>query len=128
MSEKHDGFNPFDPTGMLKSMRDSSMESWSKSMMELVHTDSYAEATGAMLDAWLTTSTPFQKVLEAAMSQSLANASMPTRADVVSLAERLTNIEMRLDDLETMLDGIRHDIRPGRKKSAPDAAKPTGPS
>jgi hypothetical protein len=29
---------------------------------------------------------------------------MPSRADFVSLAQRLTNIEMRLDDLDAKLD------------------------
>ncbi len=32
---------------------------------------------------------------------------MPSRADVVSIAERMTNIEMRLDDLDAKLDDIQ---------------------
>jgi hypothetical protein len=34
----------------------------------------------------------------------LINLNMPTRDDIISLAERLTNIEMRLDDLEAKLE------------------------
>jgi hypothetical protein len=41
------------------------------------------------------------------MTQVLTNANMPTRADVTGLAERLTNIEVRLDDLEAKLDAGR---------------------
>ena len=104
MSQNNETFNPFDPTGMFKSMRDANMDAWSKMMIQLVNTDAYAKATGAMLDAWLTTSAPFRKALETAMTQVLTNLNMPTRADVISLAERLTNIEMRLDDLEAKLD------------------------
>jgi hypothetical protein len=104
MSEKNETFNPFDPTGMLKSMRDANLDAWSKMMIELVNTDAYSRATGTMLDAWLTTSAPFKKVIEKVMVQVLTNLSMPSRADVISLAERLTNIEMRLDDLEAKLD------------------------
>ena len=52
------GFNPFDPTGMLKEMRDANMDTWAKMMVDFVNTDAYAESTGAMLDAWLTTSGP----------------------------------------------------------------------
>lgn len=103
MSQTTDSFNPFDPTGMLKSMRDNSMDAWSKMMIQLVNTEAYAQSTAAMLDAWLTTSIPFRKVLETTMTQALTNCHMPTRADVTSLAERLTNIEMRLDDLEAAL-------------------------
>jgi len=54
MTQANDSFNPFDPTGMLKGMRDSNMDAWAKMMVEFVNTDAYAESTGAMLDAWLT--------------------------------------------------------------------------
>jgi len=104
MSQKDETFNPFDPTGMFKDMRNASMDAWSKMMIQLVNTDAYAQATGTMLDAWMTTSVPFRKALETVMTQVLAGLNMPARADVISLAERLTNIEMRLDDLEAKLD------------------------
>jgi hypothetical protein len=112
MSQDSDGFNPFDPTGMLKDMRAASMDSWSKMMVQLVNTDAYAKASGVMLDAWLTTSAPFRKLFETTMTQVLTSFNLPTRADVVSVAERLTNIEMRLDDLESKLEESQ---RGGRK-------------
>ncbi len=105
MSQKNsDTFNPFDPAGVFKTMRDANMEAWSKMMIQLVNTEAYAQATGAMLDSWLTASAPFRKALELAMTQVLTNLNMPTRADIITLAERLTNIEIRLDDLEASLD------------------------
>jgi hypothetical protein len=104
MSDKAETFNPFDPTGMLKTMRDSSMDAWSKMMIQVVNTEAYAQGTATMLDAWLSSSAPFRKAIEMAMTQVLINLNMPTRADVISLADRLTNIEMRLDDLEAKLD------------------------
>jgi hypothetical protein len=103
MSDKTETFNPFDPTGMFKTMRDSNMDAWSKMMIQLVNTEAYAQATAAMLDAWLTSSAPFRKAIEKASAQVLVNLNMPTRADVISLAERLTSIEMRLDDLDARL-------------------------
>jgi hypothetical protein len=122
MSDKTDGFNPFDPTGVLKSMRDANLDAWARLMIELVNTDAYARATGTLLDAWLTNSTPFRKALETAMTQALANLQMPARADVTSLAERLTNIETRLDDLEAKLDeglrGARKADKHGRDRHA----------
>jgi len=115
MSDKAEPFNPFDPTGMMKSMRDANMDSWSKMMIQFVNTEAYAKATGAFLDAWLTSSMPFRKALETAMTQVLTNLQMPTRADITSLAERLTHIEIRLDDLEAKLE---ESLRAGRKSSA----------
>jgi hypothetical protein len=116
MSQPNDTFNPFDPTGMFKSMRDSSMDAWSKMMIQLVNSDPYAEATGTMLDAWLSTSGPFRKAIETVMTQALTKLNLPTRADVIGVAERLTNIEMRLDDLEAKLEESRH---PAPKASGP---------
>jgi hypothetical protein len=112
MTQTNDTFNPFDPAGVFKSMRDANMDAWSKMMIQFVNTDACAQATGTMLDAWLSTSGPFRKALEAAMTQVLTNLNMPNRADVTRLAERLTNIEMRLDDLEAKLD---ESLRAGRK-------------
>lgn len=104
MTQKNETFNPFDPTGMFKDMRDTTMDGWAKMMVELVHTDAYSQATGSMLDAWLTSSGPFRRVMENAMTQVLTNLNLPTRDDVTRLADRLTNIEMRLDDMEAKLD------------------------
>jgi hypothetical protein len=119
MSDNNDTFNPFDPTGLLREMRSNGLDAWSKMMIQLVNTEAYARATGMMLDAWLRSSVPFRKATETTMAQVLAAANMPTRADVVSLAERLTNIERRLDDLEAKLEeNSRAPRKPGGKGKA----------
>ena len=106
MSQPNETFNPFDPAGMLKSVREAGMDAWSKAMIQLVNSEAYAQATAATLDAWLTTSAPFRKAVESAMTQALINLNMPTRSDVIGVAERLTNIELRLDDLDARLDTL----------------------
>jgi len=114
MSPKPDEHETFDPFGTWKNMRDAGMDAWSKMMIQLVNTEAYSKATATMLDTWLTTSAPFRKMLESTMTQTLTQLNMPTRSDVVSVAERLTHIEMRLDDLEAKLDE--------RPRSEPKAA------
>ena len=106
MSNTQESFNPFDPTGMFKEMRNNGMEVWAKAMVDLVHTDAYADSTGKMLDAWLTSSAPFRKTMEKCMTQTLANLKLPSSDEVTRLAERLTNVEMRLDDMDAKLDTI----------------------
>ena len=106
MDHTKEPFNPFDPAGIFKDMRDVSMDAWAKTMVELVHTDAYAESTARMLDAWLSTSTPLRKAIEKSMTQALAAANMPSLDDVTRLSERLTNIEMRLDDMDAKLDAM----------------------
>ena len=104
MSQKPDEQQILDPFGVWKSMRDSGMDAWSKMMIQLVNTEAYAQANATMMDAWLTTSAPFRKVIESTMTQVFTQLNMPMRSDVTSLAERLTHIEMRLDDIEAKLD------------------------
>ncbi|MCO6455225.1 MAG: hypothetical protein J5I93_07985 [Pirellulaceae bacterium] len=119
MSPNDNGFDPFDPTGLVKSMRDASLDAWSKMMVELVNTQAYAEAQGTMLDAWLSNSAPFRKGTENAINQTLANLNLPSREDITRLAERLTNIEMRLDDLDAKLDeALRGGQKPGKARQS----------
>jgi polyhydroxyalkanoate synthesis regulator phasin len=45
------------------------------------------------------------------MEQYLQQMSLPTQSEVVSLAERLTTIEMRLDDMDEKLDEILDQLK-----------------
>jgi uncharacterized protein YpuA (DUF1002 family) len=87
-------------------MRDAYLDVWAKTMVETVNSEAYAKATGGMLDAYLTVSAPFREAVEKAMLQALQQLSMPSRTDVITLAERMTNIELRLDDIDAKLDQI----------------------
>src|SRR5262249_4120637 len=107
MSDNNDPFNIFDPAGGFKRARGANRGAPAKIMTQLVKPDAYAQTAAAALGAWLTTSAPFLKALETSMGRSLAAYNMPSRADVTALAERLTNIEMRLDDLDAKLDEMK---------------------
>ena len=106
MSEAKQPFNPFDPTGMFKEARDVSMDAWAKVMVDLVNTDVYAKSTGKMLDTWLNGSAPFRKVVDNCVSQSLSSMKLPSLGDLSRVAQQVTNIEMRLDDMEAKLDEL----------------------
>jgi hypothetical protein len=96
-------FDPFEPW---RGMRDAYLDAWSKSMIDGVNSEAYAKATGAMLDTYLAASSPFKETMEKAMLKALEQLSMPSRADLLSLAERFTNIEMRLDDMDAKFDEL----------------------
>lgn len=109
---------PLDPFGAWRGMRDSYMDAWSKSMIDAVNSEEYARAMGTVLDSYLTVSAPFRQAIERTMTQVLTQLNMPTRSDVTTLAERLTNIEMRLDDLDAKLDAAQTGKQPtGRRAS-----------
>src|SRR3984893_2649108 len=117
MNKEPETSNPLDPFGALNTMRDASMQTWdamrdasmqtwSKMMIDFVNSEAYSQATAQWLDTYLTMSHPFQRAIEKTTTQSLTSLNMPVRTDVISLAERLTNVEMRLDDLDAKLDDI----------------------
>jgi polyhydroxyalkanoate synthesis regulator phasin len=77
-----------------------------KTMVETVNSEAYAKASGAMLDATLTMSAPLREGQEKSMLQVLQQLSLPSKQDIVALAERFTNLEIRLDDMDAKLDRI----------------------
>lgn len=113
MSEQETKPDLLDPTGMLKAMRDASLENWSKVMSTFVHGNGFAEANGQLLDALLSSSAPFRKSLETVMKQTLANLSLPSRDEVASLAERITSVELKLDDVDAKLDKLLARLKVG---------------
>jgi hypothetical protein len=104
--EKAGHDKPSDSTDPWRELRDTYLKSWSKTMVETVNSEAYVKATGAILDTYLSASSPFRETIEKAMLHALQQLSMPSRADFVGLAERVTNIEMRLDDMDAKLDSI----------------------
>ena len=107
MKQQSDTPNPLDPFGTLKTMRDASLDSWSKILIDVVNSDAYAQATARWLDTYLTASKPLRESVESTATRVLTEFNMPTRDDVISIASRLTNIEMRLDDLDARFDEMQ---------------------
>ena len=123
MTQGPDTPNPFDPFGTARTLRDAGVDAWSKALQQFVNTEAYSQATGAALDSYLTASSPFRKVIEQTMTQVLEAYNMPTRADVISIAERLTNIETRLDDLDAQITAMQS-VQRGRAQQR--TAEPQG--
>lgn len=97
---------PIDPFESFRGMRDAYLDAMSKTMIEAVNSESYAQATGALLDYYLTASAPMRDGFEKLMVQALQQLSLPSRQEVAALAERFTNVEMRLDDLDAKVDRL----------------------
>lgn len=121
MSE-NSGTNPMDPMESWRGMRDAAMDTWAKTMISAVNTDAYAQTTGAMLDVCLAAIGPYKEMLEKTMAQAAQQFGLPTRTDVINIADRLTNIELRLDDLDAKLDAALQ-----RKKEASEPKQASEP-
>jgi hypothetical protein len=59
----------------------------------------------------------FRRATESAMTDALATLNIPSRTEVLALSQRLTRIEMALDDVGAGMDQIRR--ASGRQQRPP---------
>ncbi len=132
MSDQPAGGKPADPLEQWRDLRDVYMNAWAKAMGEAVNSEAYAQASGAVLDTCLTASSPIRDAQKKVMISTLEQLNMPSRAEFVSLAERLANIEMLLDDMAAKLDQVlevaTRSVSPVAAPVAAEAKPETSPS
>lgn len=107
MSQRTTEATTLDPVAAMRSVRDANIEAWSKIMRQWTSSDAYSQATSGMLEAYMASAAPVRKLVEQTMTQVLAAYNIPLRSDVTRLAERLTSIELRLDDIEAQLGTLQ---------------------
>jgi len=95
-----------DPFAAWKPVQDAWMESWAKAMGETVSSEEFARTMGQSLDRYLEASDPVRRQIQDSMEKYLRELNLPTGNEIIHLAERLTQIEMRLDDLDAKTDEI----------------------
>jgi hypothetical protein len=103
MAEKEEK-QPGDPFAQMVQFYDDWTKTWAGAASEMVSSKSFADSMAQQLESTLSTTHLMRRQMAEIMEQSLQQMSLPTRNQVVSLAERMTNIEMRLDDVEAKLD------------------------
>ncbi len=70
----------------------------------------------------------YQKSFSDAMAQQLSSLNMPSRDDVVSMSEQLTQIDLRLSRIEKALDKSNADsAKPAAKRKAPARTRKPAP-
>ena len=95
-----------DPFAQMFQFYDSFAKSWSNVMSEAVSSKSFAESMGKQMESSLDTMTLLRRQMGDLMEQYLQQMSLPTRKEVISIAKRLTHLEMTLDDLDAKMDEI----------------------
>jgi hypothetical protein len=116
-AETSDPFEPF------RAIRDKYLDAMAKSMVDTVNSESYAQATGAMLESYLTAMAPLREAMDKSMAQALQTMSLPSRQEVAALAERFTHVETRLDDMDGKLDRIVQALRKEKPGAGPGAER-----
>ncbi len=101
MSEPPKGEDPF--SQMLKYWEDWS-KTWAGSMSQMVANKQVADTMAQQMETNLGAMALMRRQMGDLMEQTLQQMNLPSRQAVMGLAERLTQIEMRLDDLQAKLD------------------------
>lgn len=99
--------SPYDPSLMWRPM----MDAWAKAINQSGASEETAKAMLEQMNRYMEASTPMQQQMEKMFEQSLRQMNMPTRGELASLSERLTNIEMRLDDQDAKLDDVLKELK-----------------
>ncbi len=106
MSQEQSGKPEGDPFEPVIQFYDSWTKSWSNAMSEMVASKSFADSMSQQMEGSMEALAMVRKQVSDLMEQYLQQMSLPTRKEVIGLAERMTRIEMLVDDLDAKLDKI----------------------
>ena len=82
-----------DPFAHMIQFYDTWSKAWSQAMSEAVASKSFAESMGQQIEGSLETLSLARKQINDIMAQYLHQMNLPTRKEVLSLAERLTKFQ-----------------------------------
>ena len=88
-----------DPVQMWREWMDGAERQWNSVLTEFMGTEQFGQASGRMMEAFL----GMQSSMNEATQRYFSALNLPTRTDILSIAERLTGIEDRLSDIERSL-------------------------
>lgn len=95
-----------DPFSQMVQFYDDWTKTWSGAMSNTVSSRGFADSMAEQMESGLSAMGIMRRQMGELMEQSLQQMSLPTRSDMLSLAQRMTSMEMRLDDLEAKLDEV----------------------
>ncbi len=91
-----------DPFVMWRDWLGQSERQWNGFLNQMMSTDEFSQGMGKMMEVSLT----MQKSMNDAMGRYFSAMNMPTRTDVLSLGNRLSEIEERLGGIESALRAL----------------------
>ncbi len=86
-----------DPFAMFQEWVANSERQWNGFLNNAMATDEFSQTMGRMMDVYLN----MQKNLNEVMGRYLQTINVPTRNDILAIGERLSQIEDRLDRIES---------------------------
>lgn len=107
-----------DPFQVWREWLTESERQWNTVLTEAMATEHFTGGMGSMMDMYLNG----QKTLNETLGRYLSALNLPTRSDILDLGHRLSEIERRLDTIQTSIES-----RPSPGPSAAAAESPARP-
>ncbi len=94
---------PIDPIAAWRDWMNQSERQWNSFLNEAMATDEFSRSMGRGMDMFLNA----QGQMNEALGRILTSMNIPTRTDVMAIADRLASIEERLLSIEMQLTAAR---------------------
>lgn len=120
------GTEATDPFAAWREWVGQSERQWNAFLNEAMATDEFGQSMGQFMDVYLN----MQRGMNEVMGRYLTALNLPSRSDVLSLANRLSDIEGRLSAIEDTLHELRkraEDHGPGINGKVDDVPAPKPP-
>lgn len=91
-----------DPFAHMIQFYDAMSKTWAKAMSDAVTSESFAKSIAEQMESNMEVFGQMGEMME----KSLEQMNLPTRKELVKLAEHLTRLEMAMDDLDAKLDQV----------------------
>ena len=104
--EEINGKSDIDPFAQMFEYYDMMSKSWSKVMSDSIASKNFAESMGEQIEGSLDAFSLMRRQFTDVFEQYMQQMNFPTRNELVNLSQRLTKIEMDLDDLHSKIDEL----------------------
>jgi polyhydroxyalkanoate synthesis regulator phasin len=98
--------NEIDPFAQMIQFYDAMSKSWAKAMSNAVTSEGFANSMAEQMESSMEVFSQMRRQMGEVMEKYLVQMNLPTRKEVVNVAERLTRLEMAIDDLNAKLDQV----------------------
>jgi hypothetical protein len=96
-----------------KQFLDQSIDAWSRSLGQVMHTEAFAQMLGRYLDQWLVSAAPVKKAAEQGIDQALQTLNLASRTQLTAVARQIVDLEERVERIEEAVNAVLRAVQRG---------------
>jgi poly(hydroxyalkanoate) synthase III subunit E len=100
-----------DLSGQWKQFLDQWLAAWSRVFEQAMGTEAFAQVMGKQLEVFLNAGGPMKKAADQQIEAGLAGLGLPSRSQVVGVAQQIIELEEKVDRLEDRLDAVLKQLK-----------------